>query len=105
MHTTTARPRATAPTTPAPTRRGAFAREAALDAFGRQVIHHLSDPEPESGTPDDMIDGRQVVARWLSLAASLEGEEAEIARQTADELCRVLGLSQDDVTRRTAARG
>ncbi len=84
-------------------RRATFAREATLDAFGRQAVHHLDEPAFERGAADEMIDGRQAVVRWLALADSLEGKEAAIARQTADELCRVLGLSLVDVLERAAA--
>ncbi len=87
--------------------RANFARSAALDAFGAKAFRHLTDSDFVDRAPDrddpDEVDGRQAVARWLSLAAVLEGEEAEISRQTADELRRVLGLSWANVLGRKAA--
>ena len=85
-----------------------FAREAALDAFGPKAVHHLSGPdfvdrEPDSASADEVVDGHQAVTHWLTLAVNLEGEEAEIAHQTADELRQVLGLSWADVLGRNAA--
>ena len=86
-----------------------FAREAALDAFGRGAIYHLTssnfvDRERDSAGDDEIVDGREAVARWLKLAANLEdGEAAQTAFQTADELRRVLGLSWADVLGRKAA--
>ena len=90
--------------------RAGFAREAALDAFGRGAIHHLNsaafqDREPvgEPLDPDEAVDGRQAVARWLKLAANTDGEAADTAFETADELRRVLGLAWADVIAREAA--
>ena len=110
MYTTTARPRATAFEAPTPNHRADFAWQAAIEAFGPKAIHHLIRPDFVDHGPvdelhgvDEAVDGIQAVSRWLSLAANLEGEEAEIAYQTADEIRRVLGLSQNDVTQRTAA--
>ena len=87
--------------------RAGFAREAALDAFGRGAIHHLNsaalqDREPLDD-PDEAVEGRETVARWLKLAANSDGEAAKIAFQTADELRRVLGLEWSDVIAREAA--
>ncbi len=91
-------------------RRRAFALEATLDAFGRGAIHHLNgaafqDREPvgELLDPDEDIDGRQAVARWLKLAANADGEAADTAFETADELRRVLGLSWTDLLGQEAA--
>ena len=90
--------------------RDEFARDAALDAFGRGAIHHLNnavfqdrDPLDEVQDPDEAVDGRQAVAHWLSLAANLEDDEAQTAFDTADELRRVLNLSWTDVLGRDAA--
>ncbi len=85
-----------------------FAREAALDAFGPKAVHHLNGAgfvncRPDSAGDDEIVDGRQAVTRWLSLAANLEGDEAETAYQTADEIRRVFGLSWADVLDREAA--
>ena len=98
------------PENPTPNRRADFARDAALDAFGRGVIHHLNnavfqdrDPLDEVQDPDEAVDGRQAVARWLKLAANTDSEAAKIAFQTADELRRVLGLEWSDVIAREAA--
>ena len=88
----------------------AFARECALDAFGRQAVHHLNgagfvDREPldELRDPEEAVDGREAVARWLKLAANADGEAAETAFETADEIRRVLGLEWSDVIQRRAA--
>ena len=101
---------ATAPENPAPNRRATFARECALDAFGRGAIHHLKsaafqDREPldEPHDPDEAVDGRETVSRWLKLAANADGDEADTAFETADELRRVLGLEWSDVIAREAA--
>ncbi len=78
--------------------RTTFARQAAIAAFGPKAVRHLNgagvvDHEPLDD-PDEAVDGREAVARWLKLAANLEdGEAAQTAYQTADELRRVLGLS------------
>ena len=90
-------------------RRAGFAREAALDAFGPKAVHHLNGAgfvncRPDSAGDDEIVDGRQAVTHWLSLAADLEdGEAAQTAFDTADELRRVLGLSWADVIGREAA--
>ena len=101
---------ATAPDNPIPNRRATFAHQCALDAFGRGAIHHLNsaafqerEPIDEPLDPDEAVDGREAVARWLKLAATVEGEAAETAYQIADELRRVLGLSWADVLGRKAA--
>ncbi len=89
--------------------RAGFAREAALDAFGPKAVHHLNGAgfvncRPDSAIDDEIVDGRQAVTHWLSLAANLEdGEAAQTAFDTADELRRVLGLSWADVIGREAA--
>ncbi len=89
--------------------RAGFAREAALDAFGPKAVHHLNGAgfvncRPDSAGDDEIVDGRQAVTHWLSLAANLEdGEAAQTAFDTADELRRVLGLSWADVIGREAA--
>lgn len=88
--------------------RADFARQATIEAFGPKAIHHLTSPdfvdhEPDSASTDEIVDGHQAVTRWLTLAAVLEGEEAEIAHQTADELGQVLGFSWADVLARNAA--
>ena len=91
--------------------RTGFARAAALDAFGRGAIHHLGDPDFQDrepvgeplDDPDEAVDGREAVGRWLKLAANLDGAEAETAYQTADELRRVLGLDWADVIGQEAA--
>ena len=111
MSSTTTTARASAPESPLPSgrQRANFARDCALDAFGRGAIHHLTssnfvDRERDSAGDDEIVDGREAVARWLKLAANLEdGEAAQTAFQTADELRRVLGLSWADVLGRKAA--
>ena len=90
------------------TSHASFARQAAIDAFGPQAIHHLNgagfvNRRPDSAGDDEIVDGCQAVTRWLSLAANIEGDEAEIAYQTADEIRRVFGLSWADVLDREAA--
>ena len=87
-----------------------FAREAALDAFGPRAIHVLDDtdsrdrkPLDDLHDPEEAVDGREAVARWLKLAANADGEAAETAFETANELRRVLGLEWADVIRRRAA--
>ena len=101
---------ATAPDNPIPNRRATFAHQCALDAFGRGAIHHLNSPafqerEPidEPLDPDEAVDGREAVSRWLKLAANADGEAAQTAFDTADELRRVLGLEWADVIDRRAA--
>ena len=83
---------------------------AALDAFGPRAVHHLADEgfadrDPDSALQgaDEIVEGREAIARWLVLAMRSEREEAEVAYQTADELRQVLGLSWDDVIGRRAA--
>ncbi len=92
------------------TSHASFARQAAIDAFGPQAIHHLNsaafvDREPldELRDPEEAVDGREVVARWLKLAANTDGEAADTAFETANELRRVLGLSWADLLKREAA--
>jgi hypothetical protein len=87
-----------------------FARAAVVAAFGARALHHLSNPgfvdrEPDGEQHDDSeaIAGRQVVLRWLALATKLEGDDAETAYATADELRQVLRLSWSDVVGRAAA--
>ena len=87
-----------------------FARQATIEAFGPQAIHNLNGPpfvdrEPldELRDPDEPVDGREVVSRWLKLAANTDGEAAETAFETADELRRVLGLSWADLIDREVA--
>ncbi len=90
--------------------RASFAREAAIDAFGPKAAHCLNGssfadrvPDQPLQDADEIVEGRQAIAHWLALAMSSEGEEAEIAYQTADELREVLGLTWDDVIGRRAA--
>ncbi len=95
---------------PASQRHASFAREAALDAFGSRAIHVLDDtdfrdrkPLDDLHDPDEAVDGREAVSRWLKLAANADGEAAQTAFDTADELRRVLGLEWSDVIDRRAA--
>ena len=102
--------RSNRPNHPSPTskHRAAFAHECALDAFGGGAIHHLNSSgflarEPLDD-PDEDVDGREAVARWLKLAANLQdGEAADTAYQTADEIRRVLGLEWSNVIGREVA--
>ncbi len=87
-----------------------FAREAALDAFGPRAIHALDDtdsrdrkPLDDLHDPEEAVDGREAISRWLKLAATVEGEAAETAYETADELRQVLGLEWTDLIRQEAA--
>ena len=91
-------------------RRAGFARQAAIDAFGPKAAHCLNgssfvdrDPDEVLHDADEVIEGREAIARWLALAMSSEGEEAEIAYETADELRQVLGLEWADLLGRKAA--
>ncbi len=90
--------------------RAGFAREAALDAFGPKAVHHLTssnfvDRAPDSAGDDEIVDGREALARWLKLAANVEdGEAAQIAYETANELRRVLGLSWPDLLEQEVAQ-
>ncbi len=91
-------------------RRATFARQCALDAFGCRAIHHLGDPDFQNLEPvgepldsDEAVDGRKAISRWLRLAANADGEAADTAFETADELRRVLGLSWADLLGRRAA--
>ena len=109
MSTTTTTARATAPKSlpPSDRHRVTFARQAAIDAFGSKAVYHLNgagvvDHEPLDD-PDEAVDGREVVARWLKLAANAEGEAADTAFETADEIRRVLGLEWSDLIGREAA--
>ena len=100
--------RTSSPFNPGHHRRDDFARQAAIEAFGPKAVHHLTssnfvDREPNSAGDDEIVNGHQAVARWLTLAANLKGEEAEIAYQTADELRQVLGFSWADVLGRREA--
>ncbi len=102
--------RATAPNPRTTSHRASFARQAAIDAFGPKAVHHLIGPDFADRKPgddlqdaDEIIEGHQAIGRWLALAMSSEGEEAEIAYQTADELREVLGLTWDDIIGRRAA--
>ena len=90
MTTTTARRQATQPDfAHLPTdHRAAFARQAAIEAFGPKAVHHLIGPDFADRKPgddlqdaDEVVEGREAIARWLALAMSTEGEEAEIAYQ------------------------
>ncbi len=93
---------------PASKHRTTFARQAAIAAFGPKAVRHLNgagvvDHEPLDD-PDEAVDGREALARWLKLAANLQdGEAADTAYQTADEIRRVLGLEWSDVIGREAA--
>jgi hypothetical protein len=81
--------------------REAFARQAAIDAFGPRAVHRLNSDvfiDRAGG-----VDGREAIARWLAIALNTEAEDAEVAYQTADELRQVLGLTWDDVLQRRAA--
>ena len=49
------------------------------------------------------MEGREAIARWLVLAMDSDGEDAEIAYQTADELRQVLGLDWTEIIGREAA--
>ena len=98
------------PSTSVSNRRATFARQCALDAFGCRAIHHLGDPYFQDREPvgepldsDEAVDGREAVARWLRLAANTDGEAAETAFETADELRQVLGLEWTDLIRQEAA--
>ena len=100
----------THPTPSTSSRRNSFARQAALDAFGPKAVHHLNgsdfsdrDPDDALHDADELVEGRQAITRWSVLAMSTDGEEAEVAYQTADELRQVLGLEWADVIGRRAA--
>jgi hypothetical protein len=91
-------------------RRNSFARQAALDAFGPKAVHHLNgsgfvDRKPGDGLEDadEIVEGRQAIARWLVLAMDSEGEDAEVAYQTANELRQVLDLDWTEIIGREAA--
>ncbi len=93
---------------PASKHRATFARQAAIGAFGPKAVHHLNgagvvDHEPLDD-PEEVIDGREAVARWLKLAANADGEAAQTAFETADELRRVLGLSWADLLEQEVAQ-
>ena len=90
------------------TSHASFARQAAIDAFGPQAIHHLNgagfvNRRPDSAGDDEIVDGREALARWLKLAANAEGEAADTAFETADEIRRVLGLEWSNLIGREAA--
>ena len=86
---------------PASKHRATFARQAAIGAFGPKAVHHLNG----AGVVDrEPVDGREALGRWLKLAANAEGEAADTAFETADELRRVLGLSWADLLEREVAQ-
>ncbi len=92
---------------PASKHRTTFARQAAIAAFGPKAVRHLNgagvvDHDPLDD-PDEAVDGREALARWLKLAANAEGEAADTAFETANELRRVLGLSWTDLIGRGVA--
>ncbi len=92
---------------PASKHRTTFARQAAIAAFGPKAVRHLNgagvvDHDPLDD-PDEAVDGREALARWLKLAANAEGEAADTAFETANELRRVLGLEWDDLIVRDVA--
>ena len=91
-------------------RRKSFARQAAIEAFGPKAAHCLNgssfadrDPDQPLQDADEIVEGREAIARWLALAMSTEGEEAEVAYQTADKLRQVLGLEWTEIIGREAA--
>ena len=97
------RTRATAPSpsSPSNSHRASFARQATIEAFGPKAVHHLIGPDLADRKPgddlqdaDEIIEGREAIARWLALAMSSEGEEAETAYETADGLRQILGLGR-----------
>ena len=111
MSYTTTTTRASAPESPTPSdqHRADFARDCALDAFGRGAIHHLNSSgfvaRKPLDDPDGAVDGREALARWLKLAANVEdGEAAQIAYEIANELRRVLGLSWPDLLEQKVAQ-
>ncbi len=68
------------------------------------IVDGVVDHEPLDD-PDEAVDGREAVARWLKLAANLEdGEAAQTAYETANELRRVLGLSWPDLLEQEVAQ-
>ena len=90
--------------------RATFARQAAIAAFGPRAAHHLDGealadrgPHDALQDADEIVEGREAIARWLALAMSSEGEEAQTAYDTADELRQVLGLEWEDLIGRKAA--
>ncbi len=90
--------------------RDTFARQAAIEAFGARAVHHLNGsvfidryPDAVHQDADEIVEGREAIARWLALAMNNDGEEAEVAYSTADELRQVLGLEWADVIGRRAA--
>ncbi len=90
--------------------RASFARDAAIDAFGPKAAHCLNGsnfadryPDQPLQDADEIIEGREAIARWLVLAMDSDGEDAEIAYQTADELRQVLGLEWTEIIGREAA--
>ena len=106
------RTRATAPnlSSLSNSHRATFARQAAIAAFGPRAAYHLdgeafADRGPHDAVQDadEIVDGREAIARWLALAMRSEREEADVAYQTADELRQVLGFSWDDVIGRRRA--
>jgi hypothetical protein len=97
-------------TSPRKSTSASFARQAAIEAFGPKAVHHLIGPDFADRKPgddlkdaDEIVEGREAIAGWLALAMSSEGEEAEVAYQTADELRRTLRLEWGDLIGRAAA--
>ena len=87
-------------------RRAAFARQAAIAAFGSKAIHALDKPNVEVCQPDHgprprgkvattitRDTGLQAIRHWLAQAAKAESdEERETVLEIAGEIARLMGL-------------
>ena len=90
--------------------RAAFAREAAIDAFGPRARWTLSEahfenrephegPRPIGKVAAEVVEdvGRRAVAHWLKEACQAEDEEREAALQIADNIRQSMGLEWVDL--------
>ena len=93
--------------------RNTFAREAALDTFGRQGRWALDEPDFQDRLPgqrprrigkvvDDV--GRRALRHWLTQAAeAADDNDHAAAMEVAAELARVMGLELPGLSKRRAA--
>ncbi len=105
-----------APNTPSVKRRAAFAREAAIDAFGPKAIHALGAPGSADRRPGHEArplgkitakvandTGQRALRHWLNQAGRADSdEERTAALEIAGEIAGLMGLDADLIGRRAA---
>lgn len=108
-------PRATAqPSTTC--QRAAFARRAAIDAFGPRARHHLDGPNLKDQRPYGgpirlghvAVNvtgnvGQAALDHWLREAASASGEERKVAIEIAREIADMIGVPWSEIMSDEAA--